>query len=74
MVQDERRTRKGSMNIPVTGAAGFVGVAVAHRLLDRGDEVVGINNLNDYLPICDARCRKPSGVHRRPWAAKLKRV
>lgn len=32
----------------VTGAAGFIGSHVAHLLLDRGDEVVGIDNLNDY--------------------------
>ena len=36
------------MRVLVTGAAGFVGANVAHALLDRGDEVVGIDNLNDY--------------------------
>ena len=36
------------MKILVTGAAGFVGAALARRMLDRGDEVVGIDNLNDY--------------------------
>ena len=36
------------MPILVTGAAGFIGSHVAHLLLDRGDEVVGIDNLNDY--------------------------
>jgi UDP-glucuronate 4-epimerase len=36
------------MKILVTGAAGFIGMHVARRLLDRGDEVVGIDNLNDY--------------------------
>jgi UDP-glucuronate 4-epimerase len=34
--------------ILVTGAAGFIGSHVAHKLLDRGDEVVGLDNLNDY--------------------------
>ena len=34
--------------ILVTGAAGFIGSHVAHRLLDRGDRVVGLDNLNDY--------------------------
>jgi UDP-glucuronate 4-epimerase len=32
----------------VTGAAGFIGSHVAGRLLDRGDQVVGLDNLNDY--------------------------
>lgn len=32
----------------VTGAAGFIGHATAHRLLDRGETVIGIDNLNDY--------------------------
>ena len=34
--------------ILVTGSAGFIGSHVAHRLLDRGDEVIGIDNLNTY--------------------------
>lgn len=34
--------------ILVTGAAGFVGHAVAHRLLDRGERVIGIDNFNAY--------------------------
>ncbi len=34
--------------IIVTGAAGFIGMHVAQALLARGDEVVGIDNLNDY--------------------------
>jgi UDP-glucuronate 4-epimerase len=34
--------------ILVTGAAGFIGSHVATRLLERGDEVVGIDNVNDY--------------------------
>ncbi len=35
-------------NILVTGAAGFIGMHTAACLLDRGDTVVGIDNLNDY--------------------------
>jgi UDP-glucuronate 4-epimerase len=35
----------------VTGAAGFIGAALSLRLLERGDEVVGIDNLNDYYDI-----------------------
>lgn len=34
--------------ILVTGSAGFIGSHLAHRLLDRGDEVVGLDNLNPY--------------------------
>jgi UDP-glucuronate 4-epimerase len=36
------------MNILVTGAAGFMGMHVAQRLLAQGDTVVGLDNLNDY--------------------------
>ena len=35
-------------NILVTGAAGFIGMHTAARLLERGDTVVGLDNLNDY--------------------------
>lgn len=36
------------MRLLITGVAGFIGAAVAERLLERGDTVVGIDNLNDY--------------------------
>jgi UDP-glucuronate 4-epimerase len=36
------------MKIFLTGAAGFIGFHTANRLLDRGDEVVGFDNLNPY--------------------------
>jgi len=39
------------MKILVTGAAGFIGMHTALRLLERGDEVVGIDNLNDYYEV-----------------------
>ncbi|TXI31976.1 MAG: NAD-dependent epimerase [Ottowia sp.] len=39
------------MKILVTGTAGFIGSHVAMRLLERGDEVVGIDNLNDYYDV-----------------------
>jgi UDP-glucuronate 4-epimerase len=38
------------MRILVTGAAGFIGAATAQALLDRGDQVIGVDNLNDYYP------------------------
>ena len=36
------------MKVLITGAAGFIGSALSLRLLDRGDEVIGIDNHNDY--------------------------
>ncbi|MDT0575818.1 GDP-mannose 4,6-dehydratase [Croceicoccus sp. F390] len=47
------------MRVLVTGAAGFIGAATAFSLLERGDEVIGIDNCNDYYDINlkDARLR-----------------
>ncbi len=39
------------MKILVTGTAGFIGAALAQQLLARGDEVIGIDNLNDYYDV-----------------------
>lgn len=39
------------MKILVTGAAGFIGYHLSERLLARGDEVVGLDNLNDYYDV-----------------------
>ena len=39
------------MKVLVTGAAGFIGYTLGARLLARGDEVVGIDNLNDYYSV-----------------------
>ncbi len=39
------------MKVMVTGTAGFIGAAVALRLLARGDEVIGIDNVNDYYDV-----------------------
>jgi UDP-glucuronate 4-epimerase len=39
------------MKVLVTGAAGFIGMHVAKLLLERDDEVVGVDNLNDYYDI-----------------------
>jgi UDP-glucuronate 4-epimerase len=45
------------MKILVTGAAGFIGHHVADRLLRRGDEVVGVDNFNDYYSVSLKRDR-----------------
>jgi UDP-glucuronate 4-epimerase len=39
------------LKVLVTGAAGFIGMHVARRLLERGDTVVGLDNLNDYYDV-----------------------
>ena len=39
------------MKVLVTGSAGFIGSALALRLLERGDNVVGLDNLNDYYDV-----------------------
>ena len=39
------------MKVLVTGAAGFIGMHCIERLLARGDQVVGIDNLNDYYDV-----------------------
>ncbi len=45
------------MKVLVTGTAGFIGAALTLRLLERGDEVVGIDNLNDYYDVNLKRAR-----------------
>jgi len=45
------------MKILVTGTGGFIGSFVAASLLDRGDEVIGIDNLNDYYDVSLKRDR-----------------
>jgi len=39
------------MKVLVTGVAGFIGMNVARHLIGRGDEVIGIDNLNDYYSV-----------------------
>lgn len=39
------------MKILVTGAAGFIGYHLSKRLLERGDKVVGLDNVNDYYSV-----------------------
>jgi UDP-glucuronate 4-epimerase len=54
------------LKILVTGAAGFIGAALSIRLLERGDEVVGIDNLNDYYDVNLklARLKRLNNYHR----------
>ncbi len=51
------------MKVLVTGAAGFIGFHTAQALLDRGDQVVGVDNLNDYYDVSlkEARLRQLEG-------------
>ncbi len=46
----ERQIMK-SRKILVTGTAGFIGYHLAKKLLERGDEVVGLDNINDDYDI-----------------------
>lgn len=39
------------MKIMVTGSAGFIGAALTEKLLRRGDEIIGVDNLNDYYDV-----------------------
>lgn len=39
------------MKVLVKGCAGFIGMHVCHKLLERGDAVIGIDNLNDYYDV-----------------------
>ena len=45
------------MKVLVTGTAGFIGSALAIRLLERGDEVIGVDNVNDYYDVAIKNAR-----------------
>jgi UDP-glucuronate 4-epimerase len=47
----ENKSEVGLMKVLVTGTAGFIGSFVAIRLAERGDEVVGIDNINEYYDV-----------------------
>ncbi len=54
------------MKILITGAAGFIGSALALRLLERGDMVYGIDNMNDYYDVHlkEARLKRTIDHHK----------
>lgn len=43
--------KKQGMKILVTGSAGFIGFFLTRKLLERGDEVIGLDNINDYYDV-----------------------
>ena len=63
-----RLARKTAMKILVSGAAGFIGFHTAKALLDRGDEVVGLDNLNSYYEVTLKEARLSQLLARRGFA------
>ena len=59
------------MKVLVTGVAGFIGYHVASKLLERGDSVVGIDNLNDYYDVSLKEARLAL-IHALPQAQHFK--
>ena len=59
------------MKVLVTGAAGFIGYHVALKLLERGDTVIGVDNLNDYYDVSLKEARLAS-IHEHPNAENFK--
>ena len=56
------------MRVLLTGVAGFIGYHTAVRLLDRGDEVIGLDNLNDYYDVHLKEARRTRLTARRGFA------
>ena len=58
------------MTVLVTGAAGFIGAAVCERLLERGERVVGLDNLNSYYDpsLKQARLDRLDGIAASAWS------
>jgi UDP-glucuronate 4-epimerase len=54
--------------ILVTGAAGFIGFHLSQRLMDRGDHVIGVDNLNDYYDVSLKEARLERLVSRSGFA------
>ncbi|HNV88027.1 MAG TPA: NAD-dependent epimerase [Methylotenera sp.] len=59
------------MKVLLTGAAGFIGYHVAIKLLERGDSVVGVDNLNDYYDVRLKQARL-SSIQAHPKANSFK--
>ncbi|MCW8886579.1 MAG: NAD-dependent epimerase, partial [Motiliproteus sp.] len=59
--------------ILVTGAAGFIGSHVAAVLLERGDEVVGLDNINDYYDV-NLKYARLEGLKQKPGSERFKFV
>ena len=63
------------MKVLVTGAAGFIGYHVSKALLDRGDKVVGLDNLNDYYSVTLKKARiEELGKHNYSEKFKFKKI
>jgi UDP-glucuronate 4-epimerase len=61
------------MKILLTGTAGFIGFHLAKKLLERGDEVVGLDNINDYYDVNLKYARlKELGIEREDISSNLK--
>lgn len=56
------------MRILITGGAGFIGAALGHRLLERGDQIDAIDNLNNYYAVSLKQARL-DGLKANPQAA-----
>src|SRR5918994_2955845 len=59
------------MKVLVTGVAGFIGMHCAKRLLERGDQVVGVDNLSSYYSVKLKKDRLAQLKHRRFRFRKL---
>ena len=55
-------SREFKLRILVTGSAGFIGAALSLKLLQRGDEVIGLDNLNDEQHRLSAFWAQPEGT------------